>query len=56
MTVRFDETALVAALERLPRAHRVVFAAACAERLMPAYADAFSAALTWPGHFGPLVT
>jgi uncharacterized protein YjaG (DUF416 family) len=41
MIGRFNENALVAALERLPEQHRVVFAAACAERLIPAY-DAFS--------------
>ncbi len=39
MMMRFDEKALTAVLERLPRPLRV--ALACAERLMPAY-DAFS--------------
>ncbi|MFO0758498.1 MAG: DUF416 family protein [Byssovorax sp.] len=33
----FDESNLIAALERLPAPLRVVFAAACAERQMPAY-------------------
>lgn len=33
----FDEKKLVADLERLPRPLRVAFAAACAERQMPAY-------------------
>jgi uncharacterized protein YjaG (DUF416 family) len=41
MIARFDEMALAAALDRLPEPHRTVFAAACAERLMPAY-DAFA--------------
>jgi uncharacterized protein YjaG (DUF416 family) len=35
--LRFDEQLLVKALERLPAPFRVVFAAACAERLLPAY-------------------
>ena len=39
---RFDETALLQRLERLPRALRVAFAAACAQRMLPAY-NAFSA-------------
>jgi uncharacterized protein YjaG (DUF416 family) len=39
--LRFDEARLVKMLDRLPRDLRVVFAAACAERLLPAYA-AFS--------------
>jgi uncharacterized protein YjaG (DUF416 family) len=39
--LRFDEAQLVKMLDRLPRELRVVFAAACAERLLPAYA-AFS--------------
>jgi hypothetical protein len=34
----FDEVQLVKMLDRLPRDLRVVFAAACAERLLPAYA------------------
>jgi uncharacterized protein YjaG (DUF416 family) len=37
MIVRFDEEELVAKLRRLPIAFRVIFATACAERLMPAY-------------------
>jgi hypothetical protein len=41
MIARFDEKALAAALDRLPELYRTVFAAACAERLMPAY-DAFA--------------
>ncbi len=41
MMLRFDEKTLTAALERLPQPLRAAFAAACAERLMPAY-DAFS--------------
>jgi uncharacterized protein len=39
--LRFDEAQLVGMLERLSCSFRVVFAAACAERLLPAYA-AFS--------------
>jgi len=35
--VRFDERALAASLDRLSQQHRIAFAAACAERLMPAY-------------------
>jgi uncharacterized protein YjaG (DUF416 family) len=34
---RFDEPELKAQLDRLPREHRAAFAAACAERLFPAY-------------------
>lgn len=41
MILEFDEKALLAALERLPQQYRATFAAACAERLMPAY-DTFS--------------
>jgi uncharacterized protein YjaG (DUF416 family) len=34
---RFDEPSLIRALSQLPRSLRVVFAAAAAERLLPAY-------------------
>ena len=37
MIARFDEAELVAKLKHLPIAFRVIFATACAERLMPAY-------------------
>ncbi len=37
MIARFDEASLVAELRHLPVAFRVIFATACAERLMPAY-------------------
>ena len=37
VTLRFDEAQLAGTLERLPQQHRAVFAATCAERLMPAY-------------------
>jgi uncharacterized protein YjaG (DUF416 family) len=36
--LHFEEAQLVKTLDRLPRELRVVFAAACAERLLPAYA------------------
>ena len=36
-TLRFDEPELIARLDSLPREHRAAFAAACAERLFPAY-------------------
>jgi uncharacterized protein YjaG (DUF416 family) len=36
-TLRFEEPLLRAQLDRLPREHRTAFAAACAERLFPAY-------------------
>lgn len=43
MTIlQYDEQQLMEKLERLPRPLRVVFAAACAERLLPAYIN-FSA-------------
>ena len=35
--IRYDESLLRAGLARLPRKHRAAFAAACAERLFPAY-------------------
>ncbi len=35
--LRFEEPLLRAQLDRLPREHRAAFAAACAERLFPAY-------------------
>jgi uncharacterized protein YjaG (DUF416 family) len=35
--IRYEEKKLVQELERLPRRLRTVFAAACAERLLPAY-------------------
>jgi uncharacterized protein YjaG (DUF416 family) len=38
----FNETELVKSIDQLPRLARVVFAAACAERMMPAY-ERFSA-------------
>lgn len=37
MIARYDEAELIAKLERLPVSFRVIFATACAERLMPAY-------------------
>ncbi len=37
VTLRFDETQLVGILNRLDTEGRVAFAAACAERLLPAY-------------------
>ena len=37
MTLRFDESQLRTQLDRLSREHRAAFAAACAERLFPAY-------------------
>jgi hypothetical protein len=41
-TLTYDEKQLLGQLERLPAQHRAAFAAACAERLLPAY-TAFSA-------------
>lgn len=53
MTIfRFDERQLVLTLERLSPRLRVIFAAACAERLLPAY-EAFSS-LTGRGDAGAL--
>jgi uncharacterized protein YjaG (DUF416 family) len=37
VTLRFEESQLGAQLCRLPREHRAAFAAACAERVFPAY-------------------
>ncbi len=37
MIAKFDEAELVAKLNLLPKAFRVIFATACAERLIPAY-------------------
>lgn len=40
--LRYDEDRLLARLERLPPPFRAAFAAACAERLLPAYAGFFA--------------